>query len=203
MKHWDDIYQNNKSEVLSWFQTSSTISLALIKKYLKNRNNYIIDVGSGSSHLSFELSREGYKNIFVSDISAYALKRSRSQFVRTPKGFSWHQLDVTKPFHLKKFNLWHDRAVFHFLREEREQLQYKNNLLNNIEKTGIAVISTFSIDGPIKCSGLEVVRYNEGKILQVFGKELALIEKINEMHFTPNMKKQSFSYFILKKIISV
>ena len=199
INHWEKIYQTNKSEVLSWFQYSSDFSIKLIKKYLKNRNSHIIDVGSGSSSLHCGLYKEGYKNIFLSDISSYALEKSKSQFPQAPKGFFWHQLDLTKPFRLRKFNLWHDRAVFHFLKESKEQDQYKANLLNNIEKNGIAIISTFSFSGPDKCSGLEIVKYNEEKMLNVFGKEFKLMEEVEEMHITPKLRKQSFSYFVLKR----
>ena len=199
INHWNKIYKNNKSEVLSWFQTSSNLSIQLIKKYLDNRDNYIIDVGSGSSPLPSDLLNEGYKNVIVSDISSFALKRSKLQFLQHPKGFSWHRLDVTKPFQLRKFSLWHDRAVFHFLKNSKAQLQYKTNLLKNSEKNGIAIISTFNVDGPDKCSGLKIVKYNKEKILGVFGKEFKLIEEINEIHLTPNLHKQNFSYFVLKR----
>ena len=199
IKHWDKIYKNNFPCELSWFQKKNRLSIMLIKKYLSNKHKSIFDIGTGVSCLPKSLIEEGYKKVFFSDISIEALNHSKSQFSKRPKGYVWLQVDITKPSKLKPFSLWHDRAVFHFLRDEKDQLQYKKNLTNHLDKSGFVIISTFNMKGPDKCSGLKTVKYNKHTLLQVFGDEFEFIEEIKEIHFTPDSKKQNFSYFILKR----
>lgn len=194
--HWDGIFKNVDYTQVLWHQSSPQKSIELIEKYVKDDAN-IIDIGSGASYLVDNLLQNGYKNITLLDTSKTALQIVKSRIKSDKVQFICS--DILNLKNDKKHNLWHDRAVFHFLLSQKEREQYFKVLANSLEPKGIAVISTFKVDGPIQCAGLNIIQYNHQKMLDELLSDLILIESEEFTHVTPKESTQEYIYFVIQK----
>ncbi|WP_240008392.1 class I SAM-dependent methyltransferase [Pseudaquidulcibacter saccharophilus] len=193
--HWDGVYNTKQSDSVSWFQETPRISLDLIGKIAKSKSDNIIDVGSGASKLIDELEAREFTNVSILDISQTALNITKKRLVKFADCYKWLVGDITK-IELPKnhYKIWHDRAVFHFLTEKEQRQKYISQLTNSIAPNGNVIIATFSLDGPKKCSGLDIVGYSALTLAQELGNKFTLIESTIEQHHTPSVSIQEFIY---------
>lgn len=194
-KHWEKIYSDKTPTDVSWYQTEPALSLQLIHNTQLAHDAPIIDVGGGSSVLVDYLCNEAYTNLAVLDISAKALAHAKNRLGDKASRIEWYEKDVTlfEPSH--RFSLWHDRAVFHFLTDKSDRRNYVKVLKRVIEPNGSLIIAAFTIGGPEKCSGLDIVQYDAEKLMAELGEGFELVEERSEIHITPENKEQKFAYF--------
>ena len=197
-EHWNQVYRTKATDNVSWYQHRPEVSLSLIAASGIDRNAGIIDVGGGASVLVDCLLDSGYSRLGVLDVSAVALAHSRARLGHQAAVIEWFESDVTAFNPPHRYGLWHDRAVFHFLTLAEERSNYLASLRNSLRPGGSVIIATFALDGPAKCSGLDVVRYDERSMLAELGTEFQLLEIRNEAHLTPWQSEQRFIYFRLK-----
>lgn len=195
-KHWDNIFQNADYTQVLWHQNSPKKSVDLIKKYAKNNTN-IIDIGCGASYLVDTLLNDGYKNVTLLDTAKTSLDIVQSRINSDKVQFIC--TDILNFKTDEKFGIWHDRAVFHFLLSKKEREQYFKVLENSLKSKGIAIISTFKVDGPMQCAGLEIVQYDCKKMLDELPSTLTLIESEDYTHITPRESTQKYIYFVIEK----
>lgn len=195
--HWQNIYQTKPDHETSWFQADPSPSLELIKKYAPPKSK-IIDVGAGASILAARLLDENF-NITVLDISSAAIERAKSRVGDKASRIHWTTADLTQTNDLGQFDLWHDRAVFHFLTDSNDQRHYIDLAARTVIPGGHLIISTFGLAGPEKCSGLPVHRYGEPQITSAFEPAFTLIESFEHTHTTPWGKPQQFFFAVLRR----
>lgn len=199
--HWQNIYTDKNSNQLSWFQEHAEMSLHIFKKNVHNRNTQIIDIGAGTSTLLDDLLQSGYSKIDVLDISAEALQISQQRIksLQTNAKINWIQaniLETNLPHH--HYDIWHDRAVFHFLTKQQDREHYIQKLMYALKPGGKVIISTFGPDGPLECSGLPIVRYSHDSLHNEFGLRFELLEHGEDEHQTPSGSIQKFIYCYCK-----
>lgn len=194
-EHWNHVYQSKEPDNMSWYQSQPATSLKLIEACAADKQAGIIDIGGGASVLVDYLLDAGYQRIGLLDISVEALERTRNRLSSRAVDVEWFEADVTEFTPQRQFSIWHDRAVFHFLTEAKDRRKYVETLKRALTPDGCIIIATFAIDGPEKCSGLPVVRYNAQGISAELGTEFRLLEQTNETHVTPWGTEQKFSYF--------
>ncbi|MHA3771476.1 class I SAM-dependent methyltransferase [Verrucomicrobiota bacterium sgz303538] len=199
-EHWNEVYRTKGPEDVSWYQRRPDLSLSLIAASDVSKDAGVIDVGGGTSTLVEFLIDAGYTRLAVLDISNVALNQSRARLGSRADVVEWFEVDITtfEPPH--RFGLWHDRAVFHFLTVPEDRRKYVATLERTIEPEGSAIISTFALEGPTKCSGLDVARYDEQSIQAELGPEFQLQEIRYETHHTPWESEQRFIYFRFQKV---
>jgi SAM-dependent methyltransferase len=195
--HWDSVYRSRSDAELSWAQPQAQTSLALISGVCPAGR--VIDVGGGTSNLSAGLIDAGYE-VAVLDISEIALARARERLGPRETRIRWMLGDVTRDPDLGRFDVWHDRAVFHFLTDAADRAAYVGLLARTIGTGGHAVIATFALDGPERCSGLPVKRYDAAMLAGALGPSFALLKSIREMHLTPWGAPQSFQYSVFRRV---
>jgi len=197
--HWEKIYDEKNEDEVSWFQKETNESLKMILS-AGIENPKIIDVGSGRSKLLKNLIEIGYNHLTYLDISESALEKSKEFLGEQSYKVRWISKDVLSFKTDEKFDIWHDRAVFHFLNEENLIRKYIDIVEKNISESGHLIIGTFSENGPLKCSGLEVRRYSEKVIEKIFNRSFKLIDSFYYDHVTPFNTTQNFlfSHFIKK-----
>ncbi len=193
--HWQNVYQEKSPLDVSWYQKEPKLSVELIHRAGLSDNEPIIDVGGGASVLVDFLCKEGFTNLSVLDISENALADAKKRLGNLAKNVKWIESDITEFSSSHKFSLWHDRAVFHFLTNESDRRKYIKALTQALKAGGHLIIATFAIDGPEKCSGLEIVQYDASKLEIELGEEFELLEERKEIHITPANKEQRFVYF--------
>jgi SAM-dependent methyltransferase len=196
--HWEGVYAGGYEDV-SWFQARPDFSLRLIRSTGIAKDAGIIDVGGGASSLVDCLLGEGYSPLAVLDISPSAIGYARKRLGDGAKRVSWFEADVTTFDPPRRFGLWHDRAVFHFLTDEAQRRAYVQTLRRTLTPDGAVIIATFAKDGPTRCSGLPVERYDAQKISAELGPEFSLVEQVREVHRTPPGNEQAFVYFDFRK----
>ena len=194
-EHWNQVYQCNSPDDVSWFQTRPAASSKLIEGCGVGKANGIIDVGGGASMLVDFLLDAGYTQLAVLDISVAALDHAKGRLGARADAVDWIAADVTTFVPTRQFGLWHDRAVFHFLTEKADRQKYVETMKRTLAPEGHTIIATFATDGPEKCSGLAVSRYDGPAICAELGAEFQLLEQVNETHVTPWKTEQQFSYF--------
>ena len=194
-EHWNKVYQTKAPDDVSWVQTPPATSLKLIRASGVGKNAGIIDVGGGASVLVDFLLDAGFSKLAVLDISAAALEHARRRLGKRADSVEWLEADVTTFQSARQFGLWHDRAVFHFLTDQADRQKYAQTLKRTLTPGGQVVIATFALDGPPKCSGLEVARYDAASIGAELGAEFQLVEQASETHTTPWQTEQKFGYF--------
>jgi len=197
-EHWNQVYQTKGESDRSWYQQRPNLSLELIGTSGIGREEGIIDVGGGTSNLVDFLLEEGYRNLAVLDISGAALGQLRERLGTRAGDVEWFESDVTSFQPTRAFGLWHDRAVFHFLTKPEDRRAYIDTLRKTLNPGGTVVISTFSLEGPLKCSGLEVMRHDEKSLMAEFGPEFILKDVRHETHKTPWDSGQRFIYLRLQ-----
>ncbi|MEK7769401.1 MAG: class I SAM-dependent methyltransferase [Pseudomonadota bacterium] len=193
--YWNQIYQTKGSQDVSWYQRRPDLSLALIAASGVGKDACIIDVGGGASTLVDFLLDDGYTRLAVLDLSGVALSISRTRLGARADRVEWFEADVTSFLPPHRFDLWHDRAVFHFLTAAEDRRSYVATLRRTLHPGGTVVLSTFALDGPPQCSGLDVMQYDESSILAELGAEFQLQEVRRETHVTPWQSEQQFIYF--------
>ena len=197
--HWEKIYDEKNEDEVSWFQKETNESIKMIQS-AGIENPKIIDVGSGRSKLLKNLIEIGYNHLTYLDISESALEKSKEFLGEKSNKVRWISKDILSFMTDEKFDIWHDRAVFHFLNEENLIRKYIEIVEKNISESGHLIIGTFSENGPLKCSGLEVRRYSEKVIEKLFNRSFKLIDSFYYDHVTPFKTNQNFlfSHFIKK-----
>ena len=198
--HWEGVYQRTTPMDRSWHQDEPTLSLQLIAGAGLSRDAPVIDVGGGASVLVDFLTRDRYRNITVLDISGAALAASKKRLGDVAEDIQWREADVTQYESPHQYALWHDRAVFHFLSDESERQQYRAVLERSLLPGGDVVIATFGLGGPTKCSGLDVVQYDAEKLGAELGADFRLLNVRDEVHLTPSMKEQQFTYCHFRRV---
>jgi len=193
--HWETVYLQKAPPELSWFQQEPGLSLSLISNTRLGRDTALIDVGGGCSRLVDYLCDDGYTDISVLDVSANALAHAQQRLAHKADGVNWYEEDVTRFQPPRRFALWHDRAVFHFLTSFEDRERYITVLNKAVEPNGHIIIMTFAIGGPRKCSGLDIVQYDVEKMTKTLGPGFSLVEAGEEMHRTPSGRQQKFAYF--------
>ena len=180
---------------MSWYAAHLDASLDLIESASLSRRAAIIDIGGGESTLVDDLLVRGYKNVTVLDISQAAIDSSKERVGRSTERVQWITADVsTIEFDLASFDLWHDRAVFHFLTSSNDRATYVRQVARALKPGGHLILGTFGLDGPARCSGLSVVRYDATSLLDEFGERFQLVKSIEEQHRTPFGTIQPFLY---------
>ena len=197
--HWENIYSNKDENEVSWFQTIPKTSHQLIKKLNLESNDNIIDIGSGRSRILKILIDEGFNNLSYLDISKEACKKSKIALGDDKSKVNWNVENVLNFKSKIKYNLWHDRAVFHFFTDKKDIEKYKEVAIKNISDGGYLVLGTFSINGPKKCSGLDVSQYSEQSLNEIFKSDFNLLESFYIDHQTPFDTTQNFLFCIFKK----
>ena len=198
-KHWDSVYRSKAPNAVSWYRPHLETSLDLIERVAPDRAASIIDIGGGESTLVDDLLGKGYRNISVLDISATAIEVARKRVGGLAQQVTWLVDDVTKAdLPLKCFDVWHDRAVFHFLTTQEERIAYVRQVAGSMKLGGHVIVATFGPEGPTQCSGLDVVRYDAESLHAEFGRHFRLLESAMELHQTPFGSTQQFLYCMCK-----
>lgn len=198
-EHWDDVYRNKQVDRVSWYQPQPQPSLDALTRLGAKPDQSLIDIGGGASSLTAKLAEAGWSELAVLDISAAALDHARTEMGEGADDVEWIVADVTEWRPARRYDIWHDRAVFHFLTEAGQREAYRRALAKGLEKGGLIVIATFALDGPEKCSGLPVQRYDAQDLSQELGDEFALLEHWRETHRTPWDSEQSFTWTAFRK----
>ncbi len=199
-KHWENIYQKKEIDGVSWYQKVPTESLQLIKKYSISNSDKIIDIGCGKSFLADNLLELNYTDISLVDISSNALKEVKDRLQN--KSLNFIETDILNFNSNDKYDIWHDRAVFHFITNPEGIEKYISLCNKYINNQGILIIGTFAEDGPLKCSGLEIKRYSVDQISGLFKETFELVESFKMLHKTPFDTEQSFLFCVLRKFIN-
>ncbi len=194
-QHWEQIYTDKSLLEVSWYQKEPAVSLQLIENTGIAMDSPVIDVGGGASLLVDYLQQRGFSKLAVLDISASALVHARSRLGVRAGEVEWFESDITNFTPPYVFLLWHDRAVFHFLTDAQDRRNYVAVLKQTVPAEGHVIIAAFAIGGPDKCSGLDIVQYDAGRISAELGGEFELQEQVEELHQTPANKQQTFNYF--------
>jgi 2-polyprenyl-3-methyl-5-hydroxy-6-metoxy-1,4-benzoquinol methylase len=193
--HWEKIYAEKAPDAVSWYRPHLEKSLSLIEQLAPTTSAAIIDVGGGESTLVDDLLARGYENVTVLDISQAAINASRKRLGSASERISWRVADITRvELDASAYDVWHDRAVFHFLTEESDRLAYVRQVARAVRRGGHVILSTFGPDGPTKCSGLDVIRYDADSLHGEFGVQFRLLETSKELHQTPFGTFQQFLY---------
>ena len=197
--HWENIYKTRDHKQVGWYQNTPQISLTLLSQIKAKPSQSIIDVGCGASTLVDHLIELAYRDIVLVDLSNEALLAIKNRLGKHGDTPIYLCEDITQTTFTKAFDIWHDRAVFHFLTEDKDRTNYMNTLERNLTSSGKAIIGTFSLNGPTTCSGLPIVQYDEDKMCVELAKAgLELIDSVTDIHAMPNGSNQEYLYFILK-----
>lgn len=194
-EHWEKVYQTKQPDAVSWFQEHATRSLELIRSVGTSLNANVIDVGGGASTLVDDLLNSGFRNVSVLDLSASALEVARKRLGAAGDCVTWISGDIcTVNLPEQAYDIWHDRAVFHFLTNPVDRAAYVQQVMKSVKPGGHVIVATFAPDGPEQCSGLPVARYAPGELHQEFGPSFELLEHMSEEHKTPWGSVQHFVY---------
>lgn len=193
--HWEKIYTEKTQDEVSWYAAHLSTSLAFIQRTQVSKNAAIIDVGGGESTLVDDLLALGYQNLTVLDISTAAIEASKKRLGEAGNRVHWITADITSIFlEPLAYDLWHDRAVFHFLTSPAGRAAYIKQVLRAVRPGGHIIVSTFGPEGPERCSGLEVIRYDADALHSEFGRRFSLQESSSVLHETPFGTTQQFLY---------
>lgn len=197
--HWEDVYTKKGEKEVSWFQESPAPSLELIRQVGATTASAVIDIGGGASRLVDNLVSQGFEDITVLDLSEAALATAKARLGDRGAKVHWVAADATVWEPLKAYDVWHDRAAFHFLTEERDRSAYVARLERAVKVGGYAIIATFALDGPERCSGLPVVRYDPTTLGQTLGRGFQLLDARRHAHATPWGSDQSFQFSVFRR----
>lgn len=193
-KHWIAVYRDKAPDTVSWYQAVPEPSLNALKRLGCASPSSIIDVGGGASNLADALLEQGWHDITVLDIAAPALEAAKLRIGARADMVHWQVADITQWRPTRKYDVWHDRAVFHFLTEPEQRDAYRGALLDGLSKDGLVIMATFALDGPEKCSGLPVQRYGADDLARELGPKFRLLESWREQHSTPWGSTQAFNW---------
>lgn len=198
-EHWENVWTTKKSNEVSWYQEYPQTSINLILPTNPSKDAKIIDVGGGDSNLAETLFDLGFKNITVLDISANALERAKKRLGNKSGIITWIESDILEFENDNRYDIWHDRALLHFLTSEENLKNYVKLVKQHVIQGGYLIISTFSTKGPIKCSGLDTRQYSEESIKELFSNEFEHIKSFEEEHVTPRGMGQIFTWNVFRK----
>lgn len=196
-EHWENIYNTKQPNEVSWTQAKPQTSIDFIEGFNLPKSASIMDVGGGDSNLVDFLLDLGYENITVLDISGKALERAKTRLGDKANNVTWIESDITEFNSSEKYDIWHDRAVFHFLTSNEDIFTYVNLVNNTVNKN--MVIGTFSTNGPLKCSGIEISQYDEESMTDLFNKNFRKMNCLLEDHTTPFDTQQNFIFCSFSK----
>ena len=197
--HWENVFATKKETEVSWYQQKPETSIQFFVENNIPKDAKIIDIGGGDSYLIDSLLDLGYTNLFLLDISANAIERIKNRLEKKKKKVTFIVSDILDFQPKTTFDVWHDRASFHFLTDEKDIETYKNLVSNSILENGFLFLGTFSESGPLKCSGLEITQYSEEKFEHIFGTNFFKINCFTEKHLTPFDTTQNFIFCTFKK----
>lgn len=196
--HWENIYTEKLAEEVSWYQQEPTVSLEFIE-HLSDKNAQIIDIGGGVSLLIDHLLQAGYANLALLDISGKAIADVKKRLSTQASKVEWFEQDITEFSPPHSYDIWHDRAVFHFLTDKQARQLYVKALKNAVKPGAHIIIAAFAKDGPKQCSDLDIVQYDRFAIQHELGDEFILLNSQEETHITPAGKEQRFIYFVFQR----
>lgn len=198
--HWNNLYASKKPTEVSWHRTHLEKSLALIRATGVNESARIIDVGGGASTLVDDLLAAGFRDITVLDISSAAIRNAHARLGARADAVTWLEADITRvELPARNYDVWHDRAVFHFLTDAEDRRRYLEAVNHAVKPGGHVIVATFGPHGPLKCSGLDIVRYTPQDLHREFGADYRLVQSVTEDHVTPAGKHQEFVYCYCRK----
>ncbi len=198
--HWETVYRRKRADEVSWFQREATLSLSLIER-VAGSAAVILDVGGGASTLVDGLLRAGHRRLGVLDISRAALQQARHRLGAEAAMVAWLEADVlAAPIRSTSVDLWHDRAVFHFLTAPDDRERYVAEVRRTVRPGGWVLVATFAEDGPSRCSGLDVARYSATGLHDAFGSDFTLVTSSREAHQTPAGSRQVFTYCLCRYV---
>ncbi|MFZ1152214.1 MAG: class I SAM-dependent methyltransferase [Xanthobacteraceae bacterium] len=197
--HWQLVYKEKGENQFSWFQERPNISLALIEAVQADRSTAIIDIGGGASRLVDALVEKGYRDLTVLDLSESAVSIAKMRLGERAAMVKWIVADVTRWEPPRSYDLWHDRAAFHFLTEASDRTAYIDRLRKAVRPGGHAIIGTFGLDGPERCSGLPVVRYDAARLSATLTPSFALVDMRRDDHKTPWGAIQHFQFSVFRR----
>jgi len=192
--HWEKVYSTKSHTDVSWYQPVPSMSLELIRSTGASLSAPILDVGCGASTLVDHLLDDGHEDISVLDIAAGAFEQSRTRLGDVANDVTWIESDVTEFAAERRYSIWHDRAVFHFLTDAADRKRYLKVLRNALAPQGHLVLATFGPEGPMRCSGLEIRRYSTDLLQTFLGPDFELLAQSIEIHETPTCSTQQFLY---------
>jgi len=192
--HWESVYTTKSEREVSWFQETPAPSLELLALIGATRRSAVIDVGGGASRLVDCLVAQGYEDITVLDLSPAALAAAKARLADQVDRIQWIAADVTTWAPSRAYDVWHDRAAFHFLVESADQAAYVERLRRALRRGGAAIIGTFAPDGPPMCSGLPVARWDAASLGALLGPDFVLVDARLHEHVTPRGAKQRFQF---------
>jgi SAM-dependent methyltransferase len=199
-RHWNDVFSKRAEGDVSWFESVPATSLRLLEAAGLSIDTCVLDVGGGDSHLIDHLIARELDCLAVLDVSGAALARARARLGPAASIPIWLETDVTNDWSLRPMDIWHDRAVFHFLTEKHDRERYRFHMLRTLKEGGSAILATFALDGPDKCSGLPVVRYSPESLSEELGPALGFVESVAHVHTTPWGATQSFLYCRFRRV---
>lgn len=197
--HWDQVYTTKAETEVSWFQTDPEPSLDLIETAGAGLDSATIDIGGGASRLADHLLERGYGDVTVLDLSAAALGAARARLSARASSIRWIVADVTSWEPDGAYDVWHDRAAFHFLTDPNDRRAYVERIARAVRQGGHAIIASFAEDGPERCSGLPVVRYSPASLADEIGAGFRLVESRPHLHATPSGAMQSFQFSLFER----
>jgi 2-polyprenyl-3-methyl-5-hydroxy-6-metoxy-1,4-benzoquinol methylase len=193
--HWETVYQTKAAHEVSWYRSHLDNSLALITQAAADLNAVVIDIGGGEATLVDDLIERGYQHLSILDISQAAIDTTKQRLGSVADRINWLVDDITTAnLPPQQYDVWHDRAVFHFLTLPAQRAAYVRQVLHAVKPGGQIIMATFGVDGPEKCSGLEIVRYSSASLQAEFGDRFQLLETSTELHETPFQTTQQFVY---------
>lgn len=197
--HWSKVYQDKAPDTVSWYQEAPEPSLHALERFGASPSSSLIDVGGGASNLIDALLAQGWRDLTVLDIAASALDAAKIRLGKLADKVQWEVADITDWQPHRQYDVWHDRAVFHFLTEPDEREAYRRSLHAALAPAGLVLMATFALDGPVKCSGLPVQRYDTESLAEEMSDHLLLAEAWREEHVTPWGAVQSFNWCAFRR----
>lgn len=197
--HWNQLYRDKQSNEMSWFEEAPSLSLQKILSNSTNKSS-VIDIGAGASFLVDQLIDLGYNNVTILDTAVSVLEQVQSRLNKSHSHVEFIAADITRWEPQRKYDLWHDRAVFHFMTTEESRRSYLSALNAAVTERGHVVLATFSEDGPEQCSGLTVQRYSLDLMLATIGEEFKFLSFEREVHITPWGAEQPFNWFVFQRV---
>jgi 2-polyprenyl-3-methyl-5-hydroxy-6-metoxy-1,4-benzoquinol methylase len=198
-EHWENVYRTKGEREVSWFQETPALSLELIRSVGATHHSPIVDIGGGASRLVDAMVDEGYEAVSVLDLSESALAAVKTRLGQAAARVTWIVADVVAWQPRQHYDVWHDRAAFHFLTDAADRSAYAARLREALRPGGHAIIATFALDGPERCSGLPVVRYDAASLGQILGDAFSLIETRRHDHHTPMGSTQRFQFSVFRR----
>lgn len=199
-QHWENIYQTKELNEVSWYQPKPATSLNFFEELTIPKNAKIIDIGGGDSFLVDHLIDLGYSEITVLDISEAAIQKAKTRLGNKAEKVTWIVSDIVEFQPTEKYDVWHDRAAFHFLTNKEEREKYVLIADQSLNSNGILIVGTFSVNGPFKCSGIEITQYSEESMLDQFKSKFEKVNCFTIDHTTPFNTIQNFLFCSFKKI---